>query len=112
MTDLNDKDLDHLLSTLATPEPPAGLTQRIMNALPERKQSWKDRLSNLFDTNGLALPASGALACLLVGATLGYGPITDLPAETSLTDVSEEEWLVADVFGGDTFDASLEELTN
>jgi len=106
MTDLDDKTLDHLLSTLDTPEPPAGLNQRIMNALPPRKQGWKATLSDLLGTGGLALPASGALACLLVGATLGYGPVSNLTAETV-----EDDWLITDVFGDEALEATIEELT-
>ncbi len=72
MPDLNDKELDTLLSALSPPEPPNHMSQRIMSALtaPQAAQNKGGIFASLFGARGIALPAGGALASLLFGLTL------------------------------------------
>lgn len=106
MRDFEDKELDHLLEMLEPPTPPRDLSTRIMNALPARKQSWMSHLRDLFGGQPLGIPASGALACLMVGLMVGYGPVSDLGLETD-----DAELLIADVLGIEQWDETIEELT-
>ena len=98
--DLTDQELDAVLSELETPEHPAGLTARIMAALPERKPGWRRRLLDLFGLDRLAIPAAGAFASLAVGVLAGYA-LTPITA----ADLAEEEaeTALALAFGTDTW---------
>ena len=106
MPDMDDHQLDQILRTLTTPPPSKALTGNIMNALPERSSGWAQELAGLFGFDRIAFPAGGALACLMLGLTLGYWPLTSIP-----DSAQESETLIADVFGGDPWGEAIEGLT-
>lgn len=107
MSELDDHDLDRLLVTLETPEPPNTLSRRILQALPERRLGFAARFIKLLGLDGqpLALPASGALACLMLGLVVGYGPLADLAPEA---DTSED--FIETAFSSDPWDGAFEEF--
>ena len=109
MPQLDDHDLERLLAKLSPPEPSDNLSQRIMDALPPRKPSWRQQVSDFFGGQNLLLPASSAFACLMFGLMLGYSPLTNTASET--LEISESEILLAEVFGTDVWDTTLEEFT-
>lgn len=107
MPELNDKQLDHLLAGLTAPSPDIELPQQIMNALPEQiSVSWKDRLIGIIGTQSLGAPLGGALACLAVGLSLGYGPVSALSTPSTETDL-----LISEMFSAESWDTSFEELS-
>ena len=107
MPELDDHDLDRLLATLETPEPPTSLSRRIIQALPERRPGFAARLISLLGLDGqpLALPAGGALACLMLGLIVGYSPLADLAPEA---DTSED--YIETAFSSDPWDGAFEEF--
>ena len=100
---INDHELDNLLTKLSPPEPPAGLTTRIIAALPPRKPSWTKWFTAIFNVREYALPTGGALACLMMGLGIGYWPLSDTTLETEI--------LIANVFGDDQWNTAIEVLT-
>lgn len=102
----DDRELDRLLATLSAPEPPEGLTQRILDALPGRKSDWTLFIKDLFGTDRPAFPIGGALASLSLGLGLGYWPLATVPA-IDPSEAIASETLLADMFGSDLWgDAS------
>ena len=99
MPELSDKDLDTLLTTLDRPEPPAGLSARIMSVLPGQPAHWTKRLAAFFGAETLLLPAGGALASLMIGVMAGYWalPMPDLTVEAA-------DLYAVDAFGSDPWD--------
>ena len=107
MPELNDEELNALLSSLSPPEPPEGLSQRIMAAIPATSATDAPRsfLDRLLGARGFALPASGALASLLFGVSIGYLALPDLA-----TDVSDPEGQYLEAVADGGWESSLEDL--
>lgn len=107
MSDLNDKELDALFSTVSPAEPPENMSQRIMAALstPQTPRGLRGFMASIFGDSGFAAPTSGAVASLLFGISLGYLALPDL------TDISvTEDAIYLEALNDSNWDTSFEDL--
>ena len=107
MTELNDKELDTLLSALTPPLPPPGLSQRIMaaSAMPPSPSGLAGLWASIFGSGSPTIPLGGAWASLVFGVLIGYLALPDFTADSVATD-DEYLYTLAD----SDWDNSFEDL--
>ena len=107
MPELSDNELDALISKLPAPEAPHGMTERIMSAIspPPADPGLRGRLSLILGSGQIVAAARGDFASLLIGVTIGYLALPELPTEEAVTS---EAYL--DVVDDSNWDISFEDL--